>query len=136
VGIVAVKVTNTRTNSRQSVDDKLHKTVLLMLRATLPGEIAAARDALLRLAKEGKRDAHALADVLAKALTVRARTTNGEDLSTRDMAIFIWKMHERGVHLSEKEAQFVDDMIDWHRPTQKQADWLKSIYARVKRVSP
>ena len=43
---------------------KLHKTFLLMLSATSPGEIVAARDALLRLAQAKGRDVHSLARAL------------------------------------------------------------------------
>jgi hypothetical protein len=38
-----------------------------------------------------------------------------------------------GQRLSEKEQQFVQDMIDWRYPSEKQLAWLKKIYARMTR---
>jgi hypothetical protein len=116
--------------------DKLHKAFLLMLSATSSGEVVAARNAVVRLAQTRKHDVHSLARALDLGRTPRggASAKDGENLDTAVMAYFCWEMFERGAHLSEKEQKFVDDMIDWRKPTQKQIDWLKSIYERLKRA--
>lgn len=36
-----------------------------------------------------------------------------------------------GIRLSPKEAAFVDDMLTWRYPTDKQMEWLKKIYHRT-----
>jgi hypothetical protein len=46
--------------SSPRVNGQVHKTLLLMLRADAPGEVVAARDALLRIAETGKLDAYDL----------------------------------------------------------------------------
>ncbi len=119
----------------EAVVDKLHKAFLLMLSATSPGEIVAARDAMVRLAKIEKYDVHQLASSL-----ILNRKPNGsappdpDEGSTREMATFCWYGRDCA-HLSEKERKFIEDMMSWRKPSEKQIDWLKSIYARVKRAA-
>jgi hypothetical protein len=117
------------------MSDKMHKAFLLMLSATSPGEIVAARDALVRLAQARKQDVHSLARALGLD-----RAPNGDaspkedDRDHAEMARFCWAVFEQGARLSEKEQKFVNDMIGWRRPSQKQIDWLTSIYERLKRA--
>jgi hypothetical protein len=107
--------------------DKLHKALLVMFSATAPGEVSAARDAVLRLAAAEKHDVHSLA-----ALVLSRKPQTGEKPGHRVMAEHCLEMFGRGMRLSEKELKFVTDMAGWHRPSQKQIDWLESIYTRLK----
>ena len=43
-------------------------------------------------------------------------------MDASEMARFCWEVFEEGGHLSEKEQKFVNDMIGWRRPSQKQID--------------
>ncbi len=117
------------------VVDKLHKAFLLMLSATSTGEIVAARDAMVRLAKIEKCDVHDLArSLILNRKPNGSAPPNPDEGSTREMATFCWD--ERGcAHLSEKELKFVQDMMIWRKPSEKQIDWLRSIYAKVKRAA-
>jgi hypothetical protein len=108
------------------VSDKVRKAFLLLLSATAPGEIVAARDALVRLALAEKRDVHMLADVLT------LRGDAGKPPSPCEMATHCWDMFEQGARLSEKEQKFVNEMRTWAKPSPKQIDWLTSIYGRMK----
>ena len=116
--------------------DKLNKMFLLLLSATEQGEVVAARDAMLRFARTRKHDMYSLARalVLDREPKGNAGTKDSDKLGIPEMAYFCWEMFEQGGHLSEKEQKFVNDMIGWRRPTQKQIDWLKSIYERLKRA--
>jgi|SRR5262249_11497623 len=108
--------------------DKLQKAFLLMMRSTVPGETMAARDAVARLAQSEGRDVFALAIALVDGLAA-----SQEKPSTRDMAQRCWAMFLDGDHLSEKERKFVQDMIGWRSPSEKQTAWLATIYARMQR---
>ena len=68
--------------------DKLHKTFLLMLDTTSPGEIVAARDALVRLARTEGHDVHSLARalVLSRKPNGGAGAKDSEKLGTQEMA--------------------------------------------------
>jgi hypothetical protein len=134
------------------VNDTVKKTALLMLGATAPGEVVAARNALLRLAKTRQWDIHKLADAFNRALAVpEARQTNGhangranerarqreeeneEEISPQEMAAYCAEWDERRHGLTDKERDFVHDMMDWRYPTEKQRAWLTKIYQRAKR---
>lgn len=115
-------------------DSNLHKTMLLLLRATMPGEIVAARDALLRVIQAEKYDVHTVAHVLTGSL-VEWKANGKKKPSTRQMAQFCTTMMEDGAHVSDKEKKFVEDMMSWRNPTEKQSHWLKSIYERLKRAA-
>jgi hypothetical protein len=110
--------------------DKLHKTLVLMLRASVPAEVVAARDALLRIAETGKLDAHDL----AAAILVSLKNGSLDKAPINEMAKSIWKWWvDGGGQLSDREQKFVGDMMNYGRaPSEKQAAWLKSIYARVR----
>jgi hypothetical protein len=112
-------------------DGKLHKTMLLMLRATMPGEIVAARDALLRVAQAEKYDVHTMAHELTGAL-IAWRASGKEKPDTKQMARFCMTRIEDGARVSDKENKFIEDMLGWRRPSPKQIDWLESIYERLK----
>jgi hypothetical protein len=109
--------------------DKLRKAFLLLLRTSVAGEVVAARDALLRMAETANCGPYELAD----ALTIGAGHVQDKDnLSPQDIARRCWDFHEAGGWLSEKERKFVREMMHWARPSEKQAAWLESIYARIR----
>jgi hypothetical protein len=115
--------------------DKLRQTALLMLSATHAGEVMAARDAVVRLARARRYDVHRLADAFNTALRGNGHAqANGHDdddeLSHRKMAERLQEWDDVRRWLTEKERKFVDDMAGWNRPTEKQETWLKSLYAR------
>jgi hypothetical protein len=111
------------------MSDKMHKAFLLMLSATSPGEIVAARDALVRLAQTKNYDVHSLARTLDLN---KSRAPGAQKLTTRQMATHCWEEFEAGnATLSEKEQKFVREMMHWRKPTEKQVDWLEGIYERV-----
>jgi hypothetical protein len=112
--------------------DKVRKTFLLMLSATSPGEIVAARDALVRLAQTKKYDVHSL----ARALDLnKSRAPGAEKPTTREMATHCWEEFDSGnATLSEKEQKFVREMMHWRKPTEKQVEWLESIYERIEQA--
>jgi regulator of sigma D len=109
------------------MNDTLHKIFLVLLSASIPGEIINARDKLKQVADVEGYDIFAL----ASALALPNRKTSASDLSTKAMAQFCW---ERRIYLSEKEQKFVSDMtFKWKtKPSEKQAAWLQSIYVKLK----
>jgi hypothetical protein len=114
--------------------DKLRKAIVLMLGSDKPGEMAAARDAVLRLARNERCGLHELAAALIVGLkqvrSVGARERQ-ECASYVEMAESILDWAECGGYLSEREQTFVEDMVEWHRPSEKQMAWLQKIYRRT-----
>ena len=55
------------------MDDKLKKTLLLMLRSSMPGEVVAARDAMLRVAQSHHYGPHELTQAVMAVITARER---------------------------------------------------------------
>src|SRR5690349_8972977 len=108
------------------MDDKLRKTVLLMLSSKHAGEIEAARNAMLKIAEV---DIHGLADAFSAALVPNNAT--GKTISYHQMARQCSDWNEIRGGLSEKESKFVSDMIGWRYPSDKQLDWLERIYRRM-----
>jgi hypothetical protein len=109
--------------------DKLRKAFLLLMRSSVPGEVIAARDGMLRLAETENCGPYELAD----ALTIGAgRIQDKDNLSPQDIARRCWDFHEAGGWLSEKEQKFVREMMHWTRRSEKQIAWLESIYARIR----
>jgi hypothetical protein len=115
--------------------DKLRKAFVLLLGSDKPGEMAAARDAVLRLARSEQCGLHELATALivglkrVKDIGVRARK---ECTSHAEMAARILDWAECGGHLSEREHEFVQDMAEWGgQPSEKQMAWLRKIYRRT-----
>jgi hypothetical protein len=114
---------------------KLRKTFLLMLRSSVSGEALAARDAMLRIAGDAGYGPHELTDALIAIMqgAPKQTRTNGEDLDHREMSARCWDWFEAGGHLSEKEQNFIHDMRDWRKPSEKQLKWLQNIFERVMR---
>jgi hypothetical protein len=109
-----------------------------MLSATHAGEVMAARDAVVRLARAQRYDVHKLADAFNVALRGNGRAqANGrahdDELSHLEMAERLQEWDDVRRWLTEKERKFVDDMAGWNHPTEKQEKWLRSLYARALR---
>jgi hypothetical protein len=115
-------------------DTTLRKTLLVMLRATIAGEAMSARDKTLQIAKAAGFGPHELADALLAVLQkTQARQSGGDALDHRGMAEHCWNWFEAGGRLSEKEQKFIQDMMDWRKPSEKQLRWLQNIFERVMR---
>jgi hypothetical protein len=119
--------------------DKLRQTLLLMLSSSHTGEIVAARDAILRLAKTQRYDLHNLADALIRGLAIANKSKpNGsraraqENISSQQMAQCCMDWDDLHHRFSDKERDFVEDMVNWRHPTEKQLAWLKKIYTRTR----
>ena len=99
---------------------KLRKTFLLMLRSSMSGEAIAARYALLRITRAEGYGPHELADALVAGTNGAPKRAqqNGEGFDHREMAQRCSDWSEAGGRLSEKEQKFVQDMMDWRKPSE------------------
>ncbi len=90
------------------------------------GEVVATVRAIRRVLEADGLDLHDLA----------ARLAGQDDLSTW-YELALWCQDEGAGHLSEKEADFIDNMVRMLRfggePSEKQAKWMRDIYARLSR---
>jgi hypothetical protein len=113
--------------------ERLHKIFLLLLSATSPGEVFAARNAMVRIAEEEQADIHDLAKAFG-VMTVVPLEAPG---TAREIAQWCLQQFDNGVPpRSEREREFIDDMaVRWGKPTEKQESWLASIYARLQRAT-
>jgi hypothetical protein len=91
------------------------------------------------LAAEGS-DIHALADALCSPQPRREEPPRKEQPRPPpredDWHSMACECHATCERLSEREADFVADMVTWtsfREPTEKQKAWLSSIYRRVRR---
>jgi hypothetical protein len=113
--------------------------LIRMLSSDKPGEVAAAAAAIGRtLAAEGS-DFHALADTLCRPepqAPPRQEPPRRPTHEEPDWHQLACDCSERSERLSDREQEFVEDMVVWCRyrdPTEKQQSWLLSIYRRVRR---
>jgi hypothetical protein len=114
--------------------EKLRKAFVLLLGSDKPGEMAAARDAVLRLARIEQCGLHELAAALIvglKQVRKAGARPREECASHVEMAESILDWVDCGGRLSEREQQFVEDMVEWRRPSEKQMAWLQKIYRRT-----
>jgi hypothetical protein len=136
-------------------NERVQKVLLLMLSATIPAEIIAARDALVKLLREAGSDIHALVGqtnglseaemtkLYAAGFEAGMRAVeqkhfgNGDFYNTDGMpawdlvARFCQRHSDR---LRDKERQFINDIAAktvWGEPTAKQQKWLRSIFHRL-----
>jgi hypothetical protein len=102
--------------------DKLQKSFLVLLCATIPGEVVAARDTVLRLAQTDPYE-------LVAAFTARRPTY---DIPVRKMAKLVWEwmLWGDGTELDDAEQEFVREMMDAHNPTMAQIAHLEALYRR------
>jgi hypothetical protein len=135
---------------------RIQKVLLLMLSATAPGEIIAARDTLVRLLKEDGSDIHALvghtnglseaemkklfdAGYDAGLQAAEQKQFGAEDFhnidGTPEWGAVARFCQYRGDRLRANELEFVNDMAaraEWGRePTPKQEKWLRSIFKKL-----
>ena len=146
-------------NALAPITGKLGKLVRL-LGSDRPGEVIAAVAAIKRTLESASLDIHALADGIeesngkkfteADAIEIyqrgvedghRAAEQNGA-LSFSTVGEPSWNEIARecaahAARLQPREREFVEDMVRWTvhggEPTEKQAKWLRSIWARVRR---
>jgi hypothetical protein len=118
-----------------TIAPRLHQ-LLLMLSSNQPGEVATAAAAIGRTLKSAGADWHVLADGL---LQIEApQPEEPEDADTDDVPEDWHTMRAaclRDVRLlREREREFLISLGHWHGDlTDKQLNWLTSIYARVRR---
>jgi hypothetical protein len=130
-------------------DERIAKLIRLLSSSSDAEVIASARALLKALQADGK-DIHDLAErasgkvaeeemerIAAEAFRrgLASAAPGFQDVSVRpshqEMAREIL---QSGRKLWEKEEKFVNQMVDWYRPTEKQSDWLLAIYNKyVKR---
>ena len=97
------------TSPLAAISNKLDKALILLLRATQPGELQAAQAAVLRLAENQGLDAHGFVEQLMKGGGDK-KYSDTEMLEIKKQAI------QQGRDL-EKMARGVDpDEVDWVRP--------------------
>ena len=104
--------------------DKLQKSFLVLLCATIPGEVVAARDTVLRLAQTDPYE-------LVSAFTVKTKRPT-YDIPVRKMAKLVWEwmLWGDGTELDDDEQQFVREMMDAHNPTLAQISQLEALYRK------
>jgi hypothetical protein len=115
------------------MDPKLRQCILTLLSATHDGEIAAARNAMLRVGAAHWLDIHELADLMEKVEQPVPPVPPEPEPSFWEKARRCKEHNEFRGGLSDKEYKFVCDMVAWRKPTDRQVAWLDSIYARVRR---
>jgi hypothetical protein len=137
------------------IADKLGK-LLRMLSSDRDGEVVAAVHAIRRTLDSEKLTIHDLADGLAGGAKFTERDAEeiyrrgkadglreaDRDSGFRSVEEPTWNEIARECEatsgrLNEREQKFINDMVRWTvrngQPTEKQANWLRAIYARVKR---
>ena len=108
--------------------------LLRLLASDQPGEIIASVHALQRVLSSAELHFHDLANaiefVARREVPQIASTATSDD----NMREIIRCCYERADLLSAKELGFVHSMAKWrHKPTEKQMEWLLSIYERCLR---
>jgi hypothetical protein len=135
------------------MNTEMVKKLLKMLSSPNDGEVVNAAHLLIRVLKEGGADIHELAarveglseaemkklydagfrDGKKNAVTTTEFTDVGKP-TFYSMACEI--QHKNNDRLSEKESNFVDDMVRWcalREPSERQAAWLHAIYCKIGR---
>jgi hypothetical protein len=123
-------------------EERAHKTLLLLLSPTFPGEVIAVRDALLRLFA---LDPYQLTTDLLRSASPDQKTESKPHQDRHgtyrwqhnrrsehvEMAEAILRFAEGGGRLTSVERSFVGDMVEWNAPSEKQTAWLNRIHARA-----
>jgi hypothetical protein len=100
--------------------NKLQKAFLLMMCATLPGEMVAARDAVLRIAGCGPYE-----------LAVRRPQPSVVGLRTMEMSNQILGWDGITPQLTPTERRFIKGMTTERHPPPDRVEWLERIFARM-----
>lgn len=94
------------------------------------GEVVATVDAIKRTLAAAGLDFHALAAAVSTTPATISEPTTWKDLA-------VWCRNNGQTRLSLKEFMFVSDMahrlVCNGRPTDRQAEWLRSIYLRLRK---
>jgi hypothetical protein len=108
--------------------ERLRKLFLLLLSATSPGEVFAAREAMVRIVEGERADVHDLAKAFGVVPLEAPKTA-------REVAQWCLQQFHNGIPpRSGREREFISDMaVRWGEPTERQESWLASIYARLQR---
>jgi hypothetical protein len=120
-----------------AAQNKLSK-LLRLLSSDKDGEVLAATAAIKRtLAAEGL-DIHSFADaaLCRPEPRVETRARSHETADETDWHSVACECDARSHILSEREQQFISDMVSWtarRAPTEKQQAWLLAIFNRVRR---
>ena len=108
--------------------------LLRLLSSDKDGEILAAVSAIKRTLENEKLDIHALADAITAGVGSQPIRRENREPSWHDVAEACAVHAER---LRPNEQNFVRDMVrrtvHGGEPTEKQAAWLRSIYARCRK---
>ena len=119
--------------------DRLAKLFRLMMSASSPGEIANARDAIMKIVAAERQDVHDLANVLVNGLDPKGAVIwkpPSLDEPARDIAAWCLFQYESesAAPQNERELEFLQDMTKrWGPPSEKQTKWLASIHNRILR---
>jgi hypothetical protein len=113
------------------IAEKLGKLVR-MLTSDHDGEVVAAARSINRALKSAGLDIHVLAAVIEHS----GMNNTKPNVPTWHSVACECAAHPERLQ-SEKERAFIADMVVWTRlrgePTERQAQWLRSIYVRVRR---
>ena len=112
--------------------------LILMLSSSHDGEVVNAARAIGRTLRDSGHDWHDLVADLSGSSSARPRPK--EEYRERDTSIDWHEMHEccsqNLQRLRPREMEFMISLKEWHGDlTEKQYDWLASIYARFKRAA-
>jgi hypothetical protein len=115
---------------------RLEKCFKVLLSASLPGEVVAARDAMLTIINGEKCDLHDLAKVLADGLKPPRAGWQPPEPEDSPRVIATWCLHQfdkmGALPRDEREYGFVKDIARrWGPATEKQVSWLAAIYNRM-----
>jgi hypothetical protein len=100
--------------------------LIRLLASDKDGEVVAAARALGRSLQTVGADFHDLARMVERS------NYNGHDHDYQRMAQFC---ADRSEVLKPNERAFVQDMISWRNPSEKQIAWLTRIYERLARMA-
>lgn len=127
-----------------TIMDALPKIRLLVprLASDSDGEVVATVAAIIRVLKSNGADLHDMAEALGGSSNYRHNTRRDEKPKAKSKSepSNKWKeivdfCIENEEWLSEKERTFVTDMVGnlnkWGSPTEKQGNWLMSIFAKL-----
>ena len=106
---------------------------MLMLSSQHDGEIVSAARAISRMLKSNGADWHDLVAGLTQQPTSHAPHVANDGIDPKDWREMRKVCSDRLHRLRERERKFIDSIGNWNGDlTEKQFQWLKSIYLRVK----
>jgi len=102
------------------------------------GEVVATVRAIARTLKSSGLDFHALAAALEREPETRTAYRNWAPFRpTTWHELALWGAEHDEGRLKQHERDFIDDMVDYMvcdgEPTEKQANWLRALYAKLRK---